>query len=426
MKRFCLALVMMAALTSVVLAQRQPVLQDDAAQAAWHEDLSYMAERMQEIHPNLFWRTPEAEFHQAIADLEAQLPYLTDEQVKVGIIKIVALIDGHTQVGVFQPALNFHLYPLRLYDFSDGLYVVDAQPAYQEAVGKRLVSIGHLDVESAYRQMALLAQHDNDYMLKLVTAFFMVLPEALHGSGVIADVNQPQFVVEDANGERVTVNPTPLTLDDYLKWGNGHFITLPPQSETLYLSQQYEEYFWFTFLEDSKTLYVQYNEVRNPTQSGETMSAFAKRIAAFLDTTPVARVVIDVRHNSGGDNHYYPPLLNLFVGNEALDQPGKLFVITSRMTLSAATNFAAEMEQKTQAIFVGEPTGEPPNVYGDPRAVTLPNSKIVVNVSSRYWQKSTADDTRLWIEPDIPVTFSSADFFNGRDPSLEAILSYQP
>jgi hypothetical protein len=30
------------------------------------------------------------------------------------------------------------------------------------------------------------------------------------------------------------------------------------------------------------------------------------------------------------------------------------------------------------------------------------------------------------IEPDLPVTISSEDYFAGRDPVLEAALSYRP
>jgi hypothetical protein len=88
-------------------------------------------------------------------------------------------------------------------------------------------------------------------------------------------------------------------------------------------------------------------------------------------------------------------------------------------------NFASDLEQNTEVLFVGEPTGSRPNHYGDSVPFTLPNSGLVVNVSPQYLQDSTPDDTRPWIEPDIPVELSSDDYFNGHDPALEAILSYE-
>ena len=50
-------------------------------------------------------------------------------------------------------------------------------------------------------------------------------------------------------------------------------------------------------------------------------------------------------------------------------------------------------------------------------------SGIEVRISTRYWQKGGPDDHRPWIAPELPVAVSSADYFSGRDPVLEAVLS---
>ena len=136
----------------------------------------------------------------------------------------------------------------------------------------------------------------------------------------------------------------------------------------------------------------------------------------------VTRVIVDVRHNPGGDNHTYPPLLNLLL-DPLVNRPAYLYVIIGRQTFSAATNFVTELDAQSSAVFVGEPTGGRPNLYGDTRVVILPSSHIKVNVSSRYWEKSTPDDERPWIPPDIPVELSSSNYFAGVDPILDAALS---
>jgi hypothetical protein len=43
-----------------------------------------------------------------------------------------------------------------------------------------------------------------------------------------------------------------------------------------------------------------------------------------------------------------------------------------------------------------------------------------VGISTIYWEKSTPDDQRLTIEPEIAVPSLAADYFEGRDPVLEA------
>ena len=59
------------------------------------------------------------------------------------------------------------------------------------------------------------------------------------------------------------------------------------------------------------------------------------------------------------------------------------------------------LEQNTNAVFVGEPTGGSPNGYGDSRKLTLPSSGLTVRVSTLYWQPSDPRDKRDAIAPDI-------------------------
>jgi len=188
----------------------------------------------------------------------------------------------------------------------------------------------------------------------------------------------------------------------------------------------FQERFWFTLLEDTKTLYIQYNAVQAKTQSGESIAQFSQRIDEFADQNSVERIVIDLRHNNGGNNTTYRPLINVLSQNEAINQAGKLFTIIGRQTFSAAGNFATDMERATHTLFAGEPMGSSPNQYGDAKPLLLPNSQIIVNISSRYWQKSDADDERLWIAADLSVELSSTDYFSNHDPVMTAILNYSP
>jgi hypothetical protein len=45
-----------------------------------------------------------------------------------------------------------------------------------------------------------------------------------------------------------------------------------------------------------------------------------------------------------------------------------------------------------------------------------------VGISTRYWQKAEADDPRLSIEPRVTVPVTAADYFAGRDTTLQAAL----
>src|SRR3989442_12975880 len=81
---------------------------------------------------------------------------------------------------------------------------------------------------------------------------------------------------------------------------------------------------------------------------------------------------------------------------------GHLFVITGRLTFSAAMNLASRLEHETHATFVGEPTGSRPNHYGEAATLPLPASAITGRVSTPHWQTSKPNQKRHWITAQMP------------------------
>jgi len=183
-----------------------------------------------------------------------------------------------------------------------------------------------------------------------------------------------------------------------------------------------QDKFWFEFLPDSKTLYVQFNQVGN--KEDETLEEFTRRVFSFVGTNPVDRMVLDLRLNRGGNGDLNRPLL-LGIIKSKIDQKGKLFAIIGRSTFSAAQFLINDLEKYTNAIFVGEPSGGKVNSYGDSRKITLPNSGITVRVSTLWWQEDERDK-RQWKEPDISAELTFDDYRNNRDPALTAILNSVP
>jgi C-terminal processing protease CtpA/Prc len=149
----------------------------------------------------------------------------------------------------------------------------------------------------------------------------------------------------------------------------------------------------------------------------------ADDIDATLSGGHIRRLVVDLRYNPGGDNQTYTRLLKELTTNPALAARGSLVVLIGRQTFSAAVLFATELAQRTNVVFVGEPTGGSPNLYGNPRRLTLPNSGIVVNVSSKYFEVGGPSDHRDAIAPDVAVTAGLGDFLAGSDPVLDAALA---
>lgn len=407
-------------------ADRLPVVQDEANQQKWREDLQAFVAGLKRHHPNPFHGISEAEFNAAVASLDASIATLTDSQITREFIGLAALIsrngrDGHTE---YIPSLaQVHFLPLQLYRFSDGLFIVDARPAQAALIGQQVIGIGDTPIDEVIAALTPYIAKDNDATVRWHMPTLLVVPEFLESFGFITNPAQVPLRLQSLDGEQTMMMVAPLTLQEYVAWRELPTIKLRQTHAELYLSESYDP-FWFRFLADTDTLYIRYNQIAARNDSGQKMAKFVKKLKKELRKKPVQRVVIDLRQNNGGDNTTYGSLLTMLKDTAAINQSGKLFAIINQGVFSAASNFVTDLERQTNVLLVGEPTGGSPNHYGDSMPVSLPNFGGTLFVSTVYHQRSDANDARLAIEPDIVVAFLAADYFAGRDAAMAAILDF--
>ena len=172
----------------------------------------------------------------------------------------------------------------------------------------------------------------------------------------------------------------------------------------------------------AKALYVQVNEIGDKPE--ERLADFARRMLNYLDEHDIDRLILDLRLNRGGNGKLNRSLVANIIKARKVDAPGRLFVLIGRSTFSAAQFLVNDLEQFSQAIFVGEPTGGKPNCYGDSRRFQLPHSGITVRVSSLWWQVDERD-RRDTTAANIMVPIAYDDYRMNRDPVLAAALAYQ-
>jgi hypothetical protein len=381
----------------------------------WASDLDLLLPGIEQIHPDPYHSAPKRELQAAIAALKESVAQASDDEVMVGVLRIIAMLsadgrDGHTGAFVWGTDSTYpvHSLPLRLWVFADGLYVVDALPPYQELIGSRIDAIAGRPVAEVQAAIDPLVPRDNDETVVLLTPRFLLIPEVLHGLGIIGQVGPVELTFADQDPP---VAVEPITMEDYNGWAGPYGLHLPDDPDALYLSRS-EEPLWWTMLPGSHDLYVQYNRV-------EHLGAGLEDLADTAAGGAVDRIIVDIRHNFGGETFAYSPLLDILTSERVRSKP--LFVIMGRNTFSAACLFAAEVERETDATFVGEPMGGSPNLFGNPGSLALPFSGLTVTVAGEYFVRSTQDDERLTIEPDISVALRAEDYFAHRDPSLEAI-----
>jgi tetratricopeptide (TPR) repeat protein len=392
--------------------------------AEWQADLLFLAETMPKQHPNLFRRMKQEDFETAVKQFHDQIPSLSEDEINVGFMKIVAMVkDGHTSVF----PRNFFtrgIYPVRFYLYKDGLFVQKAAPEYAEAVGRRVVRIGNYSAEDALKMAGQAVSADNEMGIRENAPVLLSIPEILAGLKINNDKQNLKVVVETGGAEKTFQVKPALNLRELLQPpANWIDAAGAAKNQTPLYLKDARNIYWFEYVKEQKTLYVQENAVQN--KPDEPLGAFYKRVFDFIAANPVEKFVLDLRNNDGGNNGLNRQVV-IGLLKSKLDARGKLFVITGRRTFSAAQNLVSELENYTNTIFVGEPTAGHPNHYGDARPVVLPNSKLEVHVSTIYWQDVDPRDTRSWTSPEIAVELTSEDYRSGRDPALQAIFEYVP
>ncbi|MBD0332183.1 MAG: hypothetical protein ICV66_05970 [Chitinophagaceae bacterium] len=365
------------------------------------------------------------EFNKQYNELYNSVETKTDIQIIMGLMKLlVTLDDGHT--GVFAPSRKeFQVaLPLLFYYFKEGLYIVAAAPNYKHLLGSKVLGFDKKTTEDISKAISLYVSRDNELSLlqNITSAMRYTIP--MHAAGLTSDQNKVELQLLDASGKKTSAVVVADTTAPRVE-----FKTLPANWVTLHQSlsnpvplylKDMKKIYWFEQIPGTKIVYLQWNSVRN--DKTESLNQFTDRLMKFINENDVDKLVIDLRWNNGGNTMLTPYFINQIIKNDKINKRGNLFVITGRRTFSAAQNLATFLERQTNATFVGEPTGSSPNFVGEEDFITLPYSKLAMNVSDLYWQSSWPGDKRTWIAPLIytPPTYKA--YSMNRDEALEAIL----
>ena len=235
---------------------------------------------------------------------------------------------------------------------------------------------------------------------------------------IIVDAGMADYLLEDATGNFTTLLVEPVDREDFRNTLQNT-LGLPESTAPLTMTDLTTP-FWLQGLVADDALYIKYNWVFPETNAGLTIGQFSNLVRNYVANNDPDKVIVDIRHNGGGDATTYAPFLNA-LSDPDINQTGKLYVIIGRSTFSAAANFVTQVEQRTNARFVGEPTGGSPNNYGDSISFELPRSGFEIRIPTIYWVYSPGD-SRTSIAPDISVEWTWSDYSNQLDPVLQAAL----
>jgi len=175
------------------------------------------------------------------------------------------------------------------------------------------------------------------------------------------------------------------------------------------------------------------------------------KVFDLLDLTTINGIIVDVRHNSGGNSSYAYNIVSSLTDKPLMTskwksfsyvpayrswgQPtgwlekspsiiepvngkrytGPLVVLTGPGTFSAAEDFLVPLKYSKRALLVGEKTA---GSTGNPIAVALPCGGTFRVVSKRDIFPDGTEFVRIGIIPDVEVIVTQQDIIRGGDPVL--------
>jgi hypothetical protein len=387
----------------------------------WQGDIDFLLAEIRRQHYVYRSRPLPEALETRARKLREAIPRFSDERMLFEAQGLMALLgDGHCYI---LPAgarrVSSTQLPVRFYHFSDGLFVIDTEAGYERWIGSKVLRFGALSTEDSLSRIDEFISRDNEMTVRWLAPFLLRFRGTQEVIGFEGGAVGQTLTLQDRDGqvakERFEFGPVPR-LRGVPKLIPSKLPGAP--AVPLYLSDVSTPY-WFRDLPDSRVLYVQFNQVMNAPK--EPLRAFAGRLAVRLKDSPPHVLIVDVRHNNGGNAELLPPLVAVLKEFEAGHPDAKLVIIMGRNTFSAAQIFISQMNRLTKAIFAGESSSSKPNFVGEENEIILPWSGAIGSISNRY-HESIPGDTRSSIEPIIKVELSSRLYFANRAPVLEEVL----
>jgi uncharacterized protein (TIGR03437 family) len=419
-------------LTSSLWAQSR----DEARRA----DLSFVATQVPKLHLNFFFRLSHDDFNQAVTNLDAQVPTLTDAEFYVGMAKLIAMAgDEHTAIYLNDSAAvraGFQQLPLQFRWLDDGVFVTGTATEYSRALGMQLVRVGESSINDVLTRLASVIPHSNSQWVRYMAQSYLRGQQILQGLNIVPAASTTPLTFRDLAGTEFILNVAP---------SSGQLVVAPaPDQGPLpeYLQYSTQNY-WFTYSAPRRLLYFKYNRCAEDQQT--PFAVFAANLLTAFDANPVDTLVFDLRGNTGGDSALLDTLVNGLISRIPVilaNANFRVYTVIDKGTFSSGVDDAMQFKAPASTYaalypnfdpakvirIIGEPTGGGPGGFGEVLPFSLPSSRLNGQYSTEYFNVPSYvnpdyDTDGASFGPDVAVPIRSTDFFARHDPVLAAILA---
>lgn len=383
----------------------------------WKEDFNIYRSSLQEKHINLYHSVTREEFTKEWNAIYGSIDTMDDFDIILKLMRLTRLVnDGHTAVSLRN--LPIHRFPFEVKFIDQGWYVIKTDKAYENLLKLRLSAIDGVPVEEVMVRVSEVAQFvENEYSQIERTGSYMNISELLFSLDITQNEQKAGFTFLDPNNKEVKITLEALDeatynkSTDFVHASSGVPEIIKPDNAKF-------PYLWYAPIKGTKAVYISFESY--PTF--EDMQIFGEELVGYISANQIKQVVLDMRHNGGGDLYVGVVLAYALNLADSIDWENGIFVLTSNQTFSAATSNAALFKQLLNAKIVGQPTGSNPNGYQDMDSFMLPNSKMTITYSKRLFRLSNQENTAL--QPDTVINETLKDLVEGTDTVLKELINW--
>lgn len=421
------------------------------------DDLDFLFNKLEYIHPNLYAYTSKNEIFEAITRVKSEIrDSLNSVDFWLKVCPIVNnLHHGHTGITPQNAEVNKYIIKLQKTGYSYfpfSIIVLDSN------IYVRDIYTNTRDIQRGNRVISINGTKASDILSKLVN----------YESGERM-AYRLHYVEKRFIWNYPLLYPSSKYKIDYMDKGIEKTIILNGITE-----KETDEYFMKAFastknnyrlmLVDNKTACIEYNACLD----FDKFKVFLDSTFTIIKHDRISNLIIDIRKNGGGDTGLNALLLTYLTSNpfyeyskhiekltsdirtsneyysqfkkdtifertkykyyeNKVENPllfkGKILLLTGIETFSSGTELAMLIKDYNLGKIIGQETGGIPTCYGDRFDFELPNTKIEVGVSYKWSLRPSGVDDNRGVIPDIILNPSLLDILSGKDIEMDYTLS---
>src|SRR5258708_7663837 len=257
----------------------------------WRYDLNLLWRELKRLHYDLRRKTDLTEYESFVKSLYADIPKLSDNQVMAKFMQLAQMAgDGHT--GIRPSHQNRPGLPIQPYQFAEGVFITATATDHSDLLGSQILKVGDHDIAEVATALAPVISRDNSMGLESTAPALLRRPTLLNGLNLIPHPAKATFTIKDRDGKVREITLEAVNNEPSESW--SLLSKTSSNALPLYLKNRTAPY-WFEYLPDQKTVFFQYNAVRDDLK--ERLDKFCDRMFKFIADNDVQKLVIDLRWN---------------------------------------------------------------------------------------------------------------------------------